>query len=58
MINGAGATRDGLMGARIVEAFKIKDGAICRLLAFFPVTDCLSGWEKADSTSFQAQTKL
>lgn len=46
MINGANAERDGLMGARIVEAFKIKDGAICHLLAFFPILDCLTGWEK------------
>lgn len=51
MLNGAGANRDGLMGARIVEAFKIKDGAICRLLAFFPVMDCLTGWETSDKTS-------
>lgn len=45
MVDGAGAHRDGLMGARIVEAFKIKDGAICRLMAFFPVLDCTDGWE-------------
>lgn len=46
MENGAGANRDGLRGARIIEAFKIKDGLICSLLAFFPVLEGLSGWEK------------
>ncbi|MDO4343979.1 MAG: hypothetical protein Q4C50_04155 [Eubacteriales bacterium] len=46
MENGAGSNRDGLRGARIVEAFKIKDGAICSLLAFFPVLEGLTGWEK------------
>lgn len=44
MVNGANASADGLEGARIVEAFKIKDGAICRLLAFFPVLGSKPGW--------------
>lgn len=48
MLGGDGS-KDGLMGARIVEAFKIKDGAICHLLAFFRVMDRLSGWEKSDA---------
>lgn len=46
MVNGANASADGLEGARIVEAFKIKDGAICRLIAFFPVLGCSAGWNK------------
>ena len=46
MPNGAGSDRDGLKGARIVEAFKIKDGAICRLIAFFPILDCDPGWRR------------
>lgn len=46
MVNGAGASADGLEGARIVEAFKIKDGAICHLLAFFPVLGSDAGWKK------------
>ncbi len=46
MVDGAGASRDGLGGARVVEAFKIKDGAICHLLAFFPVLEGTDGWEK------------
>jgi hypothetical protein len=46
MVNGANASQDGLEGARIVEAFKIKDGAICHLLAFFPVLGGETGWEK------------
>lgn len=50
MVNGAGAALDGLEGARIVEAFKIKDGAICRLLAFFPVLACKTGWERQDKS--------
>lgn len=48
MVNGANASKDGLEGARIVEAFKIKDGAICHLLAFFPVLDGRTGWEKEE----------
>lgn len=46
MLNGAGAYTDGLRGARIMEAFKIKDGAICHLIAFFPVLGNETGWEK------------
>ena len=42
---GVEATPDA-RGARIVEAFKVKDGLLCHLMAFFPVLDeggC--GWE-------------
>lgn len=31
-------------GARIVDVFKIKDGAICHVIALFPVLDCYPGW--------------
>ena len=43
---GANAPIDGLFGERVVEAFKIKDGALCHLLTFFPALEGKTGWEK------------
>lgn len=36
----------GAHGPYIVEAFKVKDGAICHLIAFFPLLFGPTGWEK------------
>lgn len=36
----------GYRGSRIVEAFKIRDGALYRLMAFFPLMSGPCGWEK------------
>jgi hypothetical protein len=46
MMEGGTNSVDGAVGARVIEAFKIKDGAICHLLAFFPILDCHAGWER------------
>lgn len=45
VMEGGSNTVDGARGARIVEAFKIKDGTICHLLAFFPILEGTCGWE-------------
>ena len=37
---------DGCRGKMIVEAFKIKDGAICHVMAHFPRIAGTMGWEK------------
>ena len=37
MLEGNSNTADGDQGVRVVEAFKIKDGLLCHLMAFFPI---------------------
>jgi len=46
MMEGGTNVVDGATGARVVEAFKIKDGAICHLMAFFPILEGPAGWER------------
>ncbi|WP_138296345.1 MULTISPECIES: hypothetical protein [unclassified Clostridium] len=46
MLEGGGNIADGGRGMMIVEAFKIKDGAICHLIAHFPLLSGPTGWEK------------
>lgn len=48
MLEGNSNTDDGDRGVRVVEAFKIKDGAICHLIAHFPVLPKSCGWDTAD----------
>ena len=46
MLEGGGNVRDGGRGVYIVEAFKIRDGAISHLMAHFPRLFGETGWEK------------
>ena len=46
LLEGGSNVQDGGRGVYIVEAFKIKDGAICHLMAHFPRLWETTGWEK------------